>query len=89
MLISIILVIVVDDVVFNCSTFISNHPGGQQIIQSFAGAECSWQFWRFHGKKEMEEFGKALRVGKTKGMVNKYKEPVRFVGLRRLGDDWG
>lgn len=36
----------------------------------------------------MEEYGRALRVGRTKGLENKYKEPVRFVGLRRLDDVW-
>jgi hypothetical protein len=60
-----------------------------QVIESFGGAECSWQFWRFHGKKEMEDFGKPLRVGRTKGLVNKYEEPARYVGLSSLGaDDW-
>ena len=77
----------IDDIVYDCIKFISEHPGGEQIIRSFAGAECSWQFWRFHGKKEIEEFGRALRVGRTKGMKNKYKEPPKYVGLRRLGDE--
>jgi hypothetical protein len=36
----------------------------------------------------MEEFGKQLRVGKIKGVVNIFKEPVRYVGLRKLGEDW-
>jgi cytochrome b involved in lipid metabolism len=79
----------VNDVVYDCAQFIHGHPGGDQIIKSFAGAECSWQFWRFHGQKEMGEFGRPLRVGRTKGLKNKFKEPMRYVGLRRLGhDDW-
>jgi len=81
------LFIVVDGIVYDCTHFITEHPGGEQVIESFAGAECSWQFWRFHGKSEMEEFGKPLRVGRTKGMVNKFEEPAKYVGLRRLGDD--
>ena len=80
--------IVVDNVVYNCAQFVFDHPGGKQIIEAFAGAECSWQFWRFHGKREMEEFGKALRVGRTEGLKNQFKEPVRYVGLRPLGDAW-
>lgn len=79
--------IVVEDIVYDCTDFISEHPGGEKIIQSFAGQECTWQFWRFHGKKDMEELGKPLRVGRTKGLKNRFKEPVRYVGLRRLGDD--
>lgn len=80
-------VIVVDEIVYDCTDFIGEHPGGQVIIESFAGAECSWQFWRFHGKKELEEFGRPLRVGRTEGLQNKFREPAKFVGLRRLGDD--
>ncbi|KAH7355454.1 fatty acid desaturas-like protein [Rhexocercosporidium sp. MPI-PUGE-AT-0058] len=57
------------------------------IIKSFGGAECSWQFWRFHGPKEMAEFGRPLRVGRTEGLLNKFKEPSKYVGLRGLGAD--
>lgn len=74
---------------YDCTDFITEHPGGEQIIRSFAGAECSWQFWRFHGVKEMRESGTGLRVGRTEGMKNKYPEPVKWVGLRKLGgDEW-
>ncbi|KAH6696663.1 fatty acid desaturas-like protein [Leptodontidium sp. MPI-SDFR-AT-0119] len=83
------LLIVVDKVVYDCTQFIKEHPGGEQIIKSFGGAECSWQFWRFHGPKELAEFGKPLRVGRTEGLSNKFKEPSKYVGLRRLGaDEW-
>jgi cytochrome b involved in lipid metabolism len=83
--------IVIDGVVFDCTDFISEHPGGQDVIESFRGEDCSWQFWRFHQRRQMEEFGKALRIGRTEGMVNKYKEPPRYVGLRTVSsmmDDW-
>jgi cytochrome b involved in lipid metabolism len=79
--------IVIDDIVYDCTQFISEHPGGAQTIQPFAGAECGWQFWRFHGEREMEEFGRVLRVGRTKRIENKFKEPPRYVGLRRFGED--
>lgn len=79
-------VIVVHEIVYYFTDFIHKHPGGTQIIESFAGTECSWQFWRFHGKGEMEEFGRPLRVGRTKGLKNRFEEPKRYVGLRRLGD---
>ncbi|TVY27267.1 putative cytochrome b5 [Lachnellula hyalina] len=81
------IVIVVDNIVYDCTDFISEHPGGEQVIKSFAGGECSWQFWRFHGKQDMEEFGKPLRVGRTEGLKNRFQEPNRYVGLRRWGND--
>lgn len=81
--------IVVDDIVYDCTDFIEEHPGGEQVILSFVGEDCSWQFWRFHGKSEMEQYGKGLRIGRTTGIINRFKEPVRFVGLCKFGnDDW-
>jgi hypothetical protein len=81
--------IVVDEVVYDCSAsgFIHEHPGGEQVILSFVGEDCSWQFWRFHGKNEMEQYGKELRIGRTKGVLNRFAEPVRFVGLSKFGND--
>ncbi|KIY01440.1 uncharacterized protein Z520_02992 [Fonsecaea multimorphosa CBS 102226] len=79
--------IVIDDIVFDCSDFISEHPGGQQVILSFVGEDCSWQFWRLHGKNVMEQYGRALRIGRTEGIQNRFVEPVRYVGLSNLGDD--
>lgn len=82
------LLLVIDDVVYDCTEFTTEHPGGKGILEGFAGSDCSWQFWRFHGKKDME-IGRVLRVGRTKGARNKYAEPVKWVGLKSLGDnDW-
>lgn len=78
-----------DNIVYDCTTFVLSHPGGKTVIESFCGADCSWQFWRFHGEKEMREFGRALRVGRTEGIQNRFKEPVKYVGLRKIGmDEW-
>jgi hypothetical protein len=81
--------IVVDNIVYDCTEFADMHPGGYTVIQSFAGKDCSWQFWRFHNTKIMESKGGPLRIGRTKDVRNPYKEKPRFVGLRKLGnDDW-
>jgi hypothetical protein len=80
--------IVVDNVVYDCSDFIDEHPGGRQVIASFLGEDCSWQFWRFHGRKVMEKYGLPLRIGRTEGVKNRFEEKAKYVGLRRLGDDY-
>lgn len=84
--------VVVDKVVFDCTQFVYNHPGGPQVIESFRGQDCSWQFWRFHSEDNMREWGRPLRVARTEGVMNRWKERPRFVGLRRLGatneEDW-
>lgn len=78
--------IVIDNVVYDCTQFAPEHPGGADFIESFQASDCSWQFWRFHSKDDMLRYGKALRIGMTKGVQNKYKERPRFIGLRGF---WG
>ena len=40
--------IVVDDIVYDCTSFILCHPGGEQVILSFVGEDCSCMCL-FHG----------------------------------------
>jgi len=42
-LILISLGLVVDSVVYDCSDFVSSHPGGPAFIRGFASQDCSWQ----------------------------------------------
>jgi cytochrome b involved in lipid metabolism len=79
--------IVIDDIVYDCTGFIDEHPGGREVLVPFRGHDCSWQFWRFHGKGEMR-LAKELRVGRTLGVRNKFRERPRFVGLRPWGADY-
>jgi cytochrome b involved in lipid metabolism len=79
--------IVIDNIVYDCSVFVNDHPGGDTVIKSFVGSDCSWQFWRFHGKEHLEEFGKGLRIGRTSGVQNRFKEPSAYIGLRGLNND--
>lgn len=76
--------LVVGSIVYDCTHFAAEHPGGSDILQPFRGTDCSWQFWRFHSKDEMQEFGRPLRIGITKGVKNRFKERPRFVGLRKF-----
>jgi cytochrome b involved in lipid metabolism len=79
--------IVIDNVVYDCSAFVDSHPGGDTVIKSFCGSDCSWQFWRFHSRDHLDEFGRGLRIGKTIDVHNPFKEPSAYVGLRRLNND--
>lgn len=79
--------LVINDIIYDCTEFISEHPGGQDVLQPFRGHDCTWQFHRFHGKGELE-LGRELRVGRTLGVTNKFKERPRFVGLRPWGADY-
>jgi cytochrome b involved in lipid metabolism len=79
--------IVVDNIVYDCTDFALEHPGGETVIHSFAGQDCSWQFWRFHNLNHMKTSGRPLRVGRTTGVQNRFAERPRFVGLQRR-DEW-
>lgn len=81
------LCLVIDNIVYDCTQFADEHPGGRQVLESFRGQDCSWQFWRFHSKDVMAQWGRPLRVARTEGVKNRWKERPRFVGLRKLGDD--
>lgn len=74
--------IVVDNVVLDCTTFISRHPGGRQIIQGFAGQDCGWQWWTIHDRKTWNEVAMTIRVGRTKDVENKHVRPETILGHR-------
>ncbi|KAL5000839.1 cytochrome b5-like heme/steroid binding domain-containing protein [Aspergillus recurvatus] len=82
--------IVIDNIVYDCTSFQHSHPGGPAVICSFVGQDCSWQFWRFHGEEHMRNFARPLRIGRTSGIRNRFTEPPRYVGLSSaLGDtEW-
>ncbi|OJJ00695.1 hypothetical protein ASPVEDRAFT_40236 [Aspergillus versicolor CBS 583.65] len=79
--------IVIDNIVYDCTDFQHHHPGGSVVIRSFVGQDCSWQFWRFHGKEQMKRAGTGLRIGRTSGVRNRFTETPRYVGSSSL-DDW-
>lgn len=33
--------LVIDRIVYDCSNFVASHPGGDTVIKSFAGKDCS------------------------------------------------
>lgn len=53
--------VIIDDIIYDCTEFVHNHPGGDRVIESFRGSNCTWQFWRFHSQKDLTEFGRSIR----------------------------
>lgn len=82
--------LVIDSIVYDCTAFAAEHPAGPEVLDFFRGKDCSWQFWRFHGETHLREYGTPLRIGRTRGVENEFKEPPKYIGLRKLGsaDDW-
>lgn len=84
------LLIVIDDIVYDCTNFAEEHPGGATILENFKGTDCTWQFWRFHSINNLQTTGRGLRIGRTVGVGNRYQRRPRYVGLARLdsAQDW-
>jgi cytochrome b involved in lipid metabolism len=55
-------------VVYDCSDFAQEHPGGEAVIRRYAGRDCSLPFWRFHREDQLVKYGWALRVGRVAGV---------------------
>ncbi|KAI9754634.1 MAG: hypothetical protein M1815_005516 [Lichina confinis] len=55
--------IVVDGDVYDLTSFLEEHPGGQKILQRVAGKDASKQFWKYHNAHILEKYRPRLQVG--------------------------
>ncbi|KAB8221573.1 cytochrome b5-like heme/steroid binding domain-containing protein [Aspergillus novoparasiticus] len=70
--------LVIDGIVYDCTSFLSGHPGGEAVLRRFAGFDCSWQYHAIHGERRKVFANKSLeklRVGWTEGVSNPYSKP--------------
>ncbi|KAF1949901.1 acyl-CoA dehydrogenase-like protein [Byssothecium circinans] len=57
------LYIIVDEDVYDLTTFQDEHPGGKKILQRVAGKDASKQFWKYHNEGILKKYQKQLQVG--------------------------
>eukprot|EP00795_Rhopilema_esculentum_P002711 gene2711-923_t len=57
--------LIIDCVVYDVSKWIHKHPGGEKVIKSLAGKDCSEVFRTFHNPKLNRLLLPAFRIGKT------------------------
>ncbi|KAK5140470.1 hypothetical protein LTR04_002984 [Oleoguttula sp. CCFEE 6159] len=57
------LYIIVDEDVYDLTTFQDEHPGGKKILQRVAGKDASKQFWKYHNEGILRKYQKQLLVG--------------------------
>jgi len=69
--------LVIDNIVYDCSNLVDYHPGGDTVIRSFAGKDCSWQFHKIHTLHKTRRWLPHLRVGRTEGVENPFPQPGR------------
>ena len=55
--------IIVDNVVYDITNFLSFHPGGKLILLRFAGKDASKEFHALHGEAVLRKYGPKLRKG--------------------------
>lgn len=57
------LYIVVDEDVYDLTTFQDEHPGGKKILTRVAGKDASKQFWKYHNEGILKKYKAKLQVG--------------------------
>jgi predicted heme/steroid binding protein len=57
------LYIIVDEDVYDLTSFQDEHPGGKKILQRVAGKDASKQFWKYHNEGILKKYKAKLQVG--------------------------
>ena len=55
--------VVIDKKVYDISEFVSQHPGGKQILVSVSGDDVTDYFYELHRKKILEEVASDYLIG--------------------------
>lgn len=55
--------IIVDEDVYDLTSFQDDHPGGKKILQRVAGKDASKQFWKYHNESILKKYQKQLQIG--------------------------
>ncbi|CAL3968969.1 hypothetical protein PZA11_004911 [Diplocarpon coronariae] len=57
------LFIIVDEDVYDLTSFADEHPGGKKILTRVAGKDASKQFWKYHNEGILKKYKGKLQVG--------------------------
>ncbi|KAI9834652.1 MAG: hypothetical protein M1826_000054 [Phylliscum demangeonii] len=68
--------IVVDEDVYDLTTFQTEHPGGRKVLQRVAGKDASKQFWQYHNEGILKKYKAQLQVGSLDTKAPVASEPV-------------
>ncbi|GAD93493.1 acyl-CoA dehydrogenase, putative [Paecilomyces variotii No. 5] len=55
--------VIIDEDVYDLSTFQDEHPGGKKILQRVAGKDASKQFWKYHNAGILKKYQGKLQIG--------------------------
>lgn len=75
--------LVIDNAVYDLTTFEAPSYVTQMLYKSLNGTDCSWQFWKLHSSQQWEAI-QPHRIGVTSGVRQKYAPPKeRFFSIRK------
>ncbi|RAL06245.1 cytochrome b5-like heme/steroid binding domain-containing protein [Aspergillus ibericus CBS 121593] len=60
------LYIIIDNSVYDVTTFVDEHPGGAKILKRVAGKDASKQFWKYHNEGVLKKYTSKLKIGEVK-----------------------
>jgi len=60
------LYIIVDENVYDVTSFVDEHPGGSKILKRVAGKDATKQFWKYHNESVLKKYGSKLKIGTVK-----------------------
>ena len=55
--------IIVDNVVYDVTKFLSSHPGGRGVLLALGGRDVTSEFYDFHARDVLEKYGNKLKIG--------------------------
>lgn len=58
--------VIIDNVVYDLTNFLSMHPGGEMILLPFGGKDVTDDFYSLHRTDELLKFGPKYMIGKVK-----------------------
>lgn len=58
--------LIVDNKVYDVTSFVDDHPGGKKVLLSAAGTDASEKFHQFHNRSVLEKVAKKFEIGTVK-----------------------
>ncbi|KAH6720501.1 cytochrome b5-like heme/steroid binding domain-containing protein [Leptodontidium sp. 2 PMI_412] len=55
--------IIIDESVYDVTSFVDEHPGGAKILKRVAGKDATKQFWKYHNESVLKKYSEKLKIG--------------------------
>ncbi|KAG2414938.1 hypothetical protein HFD88_006126 [Aspergillus terreus] len=55
--------VIIDNAVYDLSSFQELHPGGKKVLLAVAGTDATKKYRKYHSDKAMARYGNDLRIG--------------------------